>query len=119
MPTCGKHPDGSSDVTCHLCHAAALVDKAVEEGRIGFASAVVTDRYTDEIKVVLDALGLEGALITDESLVGHFDHLDLDGETPEARLSRVLGFGVVALDYIIDVAKRVRTEGGIDGRQAG
>ena len=112
MPTCGKHPGGSPEVTCHLCHAAARIDRAVETGGIDFASSVVADVCADEVKAVLDTLGLEWALVTDGSRVGDFDSLDLGGEMPDVRLSRVLGFGVAVSDYIVDVAKRLRVERG-------
>ena len=105
MATCAIHKD-QPDLTCHVCHAAALATKYAEEGRIELASQVLTDVYHDEVEQVLVALGHPEALVTDESCISDFD---VRGDEWLA-LSKVLGVPINRGDYILDVAKRLRSK---------
>ena len=105
MTTCAIHKN-QPDVMCRICHVAARVTELAQEGRIELASQVLTDTYEDEVEQVLTALGHPDALVTDESAISDFD---VRGDDECLALSKVLGVPVNHGDYILDVAKRLRS----------
>ena len=67
--------------------------------------------FDGEVREILDALGAKGAMVTDRSVIGHFEGLDhMDEEKFATRVrgaSEKLGMELSCEDKIHDVARRL------------
>ena len=73
---------------------------------VEMASTEQIAHFTHEVDAFLAAIGLDWALVTDESSVSDF------GLTPEeeAEAGAILGIPVLHMDRVIDVAVRLRAK---------
>jgi len=80
--------------------------KRLREGKVKIkvASRDKSDEYSEEVGVLLHAMGISSALVTDESTIGDFDGAfdDID------ELSEAVGVPLSMDDHVWEVAKRIR-----------
>ena len=75
-----------------------------------FSGQEEADQLRPEIELILDALEVEWAWISDESMIGHFPIGPYDGDDLPtlSTLREKLGVPVKLRDFVIDVAWRMR-----------
>lgn len=74
--------------------------------KIVLAPANKVGELRDEVRKVINAMGIESFLVTDESTIWDFD---MDEEETQ-NLSKALGIPVSKNDYVWEVAQRLKGE---------